>query len=114
MTGERPSQHRPRPIIRCSATGASQQFSNILTEVRQDLNRILEPRGELARKEEVDSAFKDLQSVANGQTALRERCLFLEQQLTVAEEVRKQLASEVSELRERLAVAVGVLRVGQH
>lgn len=85
----------------------TQQFSSILTEVRQDLNRMHESRGDLARKEEVAAALKDLQAAASGIAALRERSLLLEQQLRAAEEDRKQLARDLRELRERLAVSAG-------
>jgi hypothetical protein len=85
----------------------TQQFSSILTEVRQDLNRMHESRGDLARKEELAIILKNLQADASGLAALRERALLLEQQLKGGEEERKQLAREVRDLRERLAEAVG-------
>lgn len=85
----------------------AQQFTSILTEVRQDLNRMHEARAELARKEELAAVLKDCQAAANGVAALRERSLLLEQQIRASEEERKQLSHELHELRERLAEMVG-------
>ncbi len=84
-----------------------QQFASILTEVRQDLNRLYESRGELARKDEVGAARKDVEAAASGLAALRERSLLLEQQLRAAGEERKQLARELQELREWRAEVAG-------
>ncbi len=85
----------------------AQQFASILTEVRRDLNRLYESRGELARKDEVDAARKDVEAAASSLVALRERTLLLEQQLRAAGEERKQLARELQELREWRAGVAG-------
>lgn len=87
----------------------TQQFANILTEVRQDLNRMHESRGGLARREELDMILKELQAGATGIAGLRERSLRLEQQLTAAEAEGGQLARELHDLRARLAEVVGRL-----
>jgi DNA repair exonuclease SbcCD ATPase subunit len=85
----------------------TQQFAGILTEVRQDINRMHEAVGELVRKEELSAALKDAQATASSLSALRERTSFLEQRLREAEDDRKSLTRDLHELRERLAEMAG-------
>ncbi len=87
----------------------AQQFTSILTEVRQDLHRMHESRGELVRREEVVATAREIQANSSGVASLRERSLILEQQLRAAEADRGQLARELHELRERVAEVVGRL-----
>jgi hypothetical protein len=85
----------------------NQQFAGILTEFRQDINRMHESLGELARKEEMSAALKDAQATASSLSALRERTSFLEQRVRGGEDERKSLTRDLHGLRERLAEMAG-------
>jgi hypothetical protein len=91
-----------------------QQFSNSLFELRNDMIHLNEARADLIKKDDFNSrmtsvwnSMKDLQTASTAVTSMRERTALLEQQLKEAESERKDLAREVQQLRERLAVIEG-------
>jgi hypothetical protein len=91
-----------------------QQLNNSITEVRNEVNRINEGRGELVKKEELAArtttiwnGIKDLQSANGTVTALKEREGVLEQQLKASEDERREMSKEIQKLRERLAALEG-------
>ncbi len=92
----------------------SQQVTNNLHDLRSDLNRLNEARGDLVKKDELNSritsvwnSIKDLQTVNATLTAAKERVSLLEQQVKNGDEERKELVREVQRLRERLVVVEG-------
>jgi hypothetical protein len=91
-----------------------QQFNNTIHDLRNDLSRLAESRGELVKKDEFNSrmtsvwnSVKDAQAANASVTALKERSTLLEQQVKAGEEERKELLREVQRLRERLVVVEG-------
>ena len=95
-----------------------QQFSNCLLELRNDMIHLNESRADLLKKDEFNnrmnsvwSSMKDLQTAETALTGLRERSALLEQQLKAAEDERKELTRQLQQLRERLAVVEGRVKV---
>jgi hypothetical protein len=91
-----------------------QQLNSSITEVRNEVNRINEGRGEFVKKDELSTrtttiwnGIKDLQAANGTVTALKEREGVLEQQLKASEDDRREMAKEIQKLRERLAALEG-------
>jgi hypothetical protein len=95
-----------------------QQFSNSLLDLRNSITHLNESRAELLQKDEFNSrmtsvwnGIKDLQTANATVASLRERSALLEQQLKAAEDERKEQARQLQQLRERLAVVEGRVKV---
>jgi len=91
-----------------------QQFNASFRELRTDLNRLNETRGDWVKNEEFNNritslwnSLKELQVVNATVTAARERVGLLEQQVKTGDDERRELIREVQQLRERLAVVEG-------
>ncbi|HEV3263282.1 MAG TPA: hypothetical protein VG013_40985 [Gemmataceae bacterium] len=91
-----------------------QQFTSVLNELRNDVNRLNESRADLVKKEEFNSrmtsvwaGMKDFQGATTAFTAAKERLTFLEQHLKASEDDRKESVRELQHVRERLAVIEG-------
>ena len=91
-----------------------QQFSNNVTELRTNVNRLTESRADFIKLEDCNTRFtamwnvvKELQASNASLLALKERSVLLEQQVKTAEEERKELVRELQQLRERQAVVEG-------
>ena len=91
-----------------------QQINNNMTELRNDMIRLNESRGDLIKKDEFNmrmtsvwNSIKEEQATGGALIGLRERSTLLEQQLRTAESERKDLSRELQQLRERLAVIEG-------
>jgi len=91
-----------------------QQFTSVLNELRSDVNKLNESRGDLVKKEEFNSrmtsvwtSLKELQTAGTVATVGKERLTLLEQQLKSSDDERKELTRELQQLRERLAVVEG-------
>src|SRR4051794_37498384 len=87
-----------------------QQFNNGLNDVRNDISRLNEGRGDFIKKDEFNgrmttawAGIKDASNAGTALTALREHELLLEQQVKAGDEERKDLVREVRRLSERLA-----------
>ncbi len=85
-----------------------------VNELRGDVNRLNEGRGDLIKKDEFNgrvlevwNGIRELQAANLMTTALKERFSLLEQQLKASEDERKELTRELQKLRERLAAVEG-------
>jgi len=93
-----------------------QQFNTGLYDLRKEINAQHEARADLVKKDELNTrltpmwaSLKDAQT-ANGEiAALKERCTGLQEQLKAVENDRKQLSTEVQQLRDRLGLLEGRL-----
>jgi hypothetical protein len=95
-----------------------QQFSNSLLDLRNSITHLNESRAELLQKDEFNSrmtsvwnGIKDMQAANATVASLRERSALLEQQLKAAEDERKDMTRQLQQLRERLAVVEGRVKV---
>jgi hypothetical protein len=91
-----------------------QQFTNTFNDLRSDLNRLNEARGDLIKKDEFNSrmttvwtGIKEVQTATTNAAAAKERIALLEQQLKVTEDERKELIRDLQNLRERVALVEG-------
>lgn len=91
-----------------------QQFNNGLNDLRNDLSRLNEGRGDFIKKDEFNSrmgaawgGIKEAKDASTTVATLKEHSLLLEQQVKSGEEERKDLMREVRRLTERLAALEG-------
>jgi hypothetical protein len=91
-----------------------QQFTSSLTELRTNLNHVIENRAELVRADDFNNrvasmwtTIKQLQDANATVTALKERSSLQEQCMKEGIQERKDLLNEIQVLRERVAVLEG-------
>ncbi|HEX5270780.1 MAG TPA: hypothetical protein VFW33_09850, partial [Gemmataceae bacterium] len=91
-----------------------QQFSASLNELRADILRLNEARGDLVKKDELNTRMTPLWNGLNdakaggaGMVALREKQASQDQQIKQLDDERKDLLREVQQLRERVAKLEG-------
>jgi hypothetical protein len=93
-----------------------QQFNTGLYDLRKEINAQHEARADLIKKDELNTrltpmwaAIKDAQASNSELAALKERCSQLQEQLKAADSDRKQMVTEVQQLRDRLLLLEGRL-----
>jgi hypothetical protein len=93
-----------------------QQFNSTLYDLRKEINAQHEARADLVKKDELNNrltpmwnGFKELQAASGEVAALKERAAILQDQLKASENDRKQLTTEVQQLRDRLLLLEGRL-----
>jgi hypothetical protein len=82
-----------------------QSFSSALSDLRNEIIRINDARGELIKKDEVSTKMTRVWSELKERIA--ERAVQVEQQVKEGEQERKELHRELQQLRERLAALEG-------
>jgi hypothetical protein len=91
-----------------------QQLNGSLNELRADILRLDEARGDLVKKDELNTrmapvwnGLNDAKAGGSGLTAVREKQSLQDQQIKQLEDERKDLVREVQQLRERVAKLEG-------
>ena len=91
-----------------------QQFSNSLSEVRTNVDRLAESRADFIKLDDCNTRFaalwnniKELQTANAAVLALKERSTLLEEQIKSSENERKELSRELQRLRKRQAALEG-------
>jgi len=96
-----------------------QQFTSTISELRNNLNSLNQSRGDLVKNDDFNTRMtsiwgtvKELETSTSATSALKERSELMEQQLKAGEEERKDMAREIQQMRERLAVVEARQAVG--
>ncbi|HLN29448.1 MAG TPA: hypothetical protein VK395_16985 [Gemmataceae bacterium] len=96
-----------------------QQFTSTISELRNNLNNLNQSRGDLVKNDDFNTRMtslwgtvKELEASTVVTSALKERSELMEQQLKAGEEERKDMAHEIQQMRERLAVLEARQAVG--
>jgi hypothetical protein len=91
-----------------------QQFTSSVTELRGDVVRLNEARGDLVKKDEFNSrlttvwnGLSDAKGAGAGVAGVREKQALQDQQIKQMADERKELVREVQQLRERVAKLEG-------